>query len=65
MCFYQGKSPLERYGWYGVIIKVYRGLDVGSAKPSLMDRKEVPHHLVDILHPSEGILLPDQYTLKA
>ncbi|KAJ9671500.1 hypothetical protein PVL29_025280 [Vitis rotundifolia] len=34
-------------------VQVYRGLDVGSAKPSLMDRKEVPHHLVDILHPSK------------
>ncbi|CAL5403056.1 unnamed protein product [Camellia sinensis] len=35
-------------------VQVYRGLDVGSAKPSLSERKEVPHHLVDILHPSEG-----------
>ncbi|XP_039158993.1 tRNA dimethylallyltransferase 9-like [Eucalyptus grandis] len=34
-------------------VQVYRGLDVGSAKPSLRDRKEVQHHLVDILHPSE------------
>ncbi|PRQ19450.1 putative tRNA dimethylallyltransferase [Rosa chinensis] len=34
-------------------VQVYRGLDVGSAKPSPSDRKEVPHHLVDILHPSE------------
>lgn len=34
-------------------VQVYRGLDVGSAKPSLNDRKEVPHHLVDILHPTE------------
>ncbi|KAM5586209.1 tRNA dimethylallyltransferase 9 [Rosa sericea] len=34
-------------------VQVYRGLDVGSAKPSPGDRKEVPHHLVDILHPSE------------
>ncbi|KAF8024171.1 hypothetical protein BT93_F1384 [Corymbia citriodora subsp. variegata] len=34
-------------------VQVYRGLDVGSAKPSLRDRKEVRHHLVDILHPSE------------
>ncbi|XP_021848550.1 tRNA dimethylallyltransferase 9 isoform X2 [Spinacia oleracea] len=32
---------------------VYQGLDVGSAKPSPSDRKEVPHHLLDILHPSE------------
>ncbi|KAJ7948724.1 tRNA dimethylallyltransferase 9 [Quillaja saponaria] len=33
-------------------VQVYQGLDVGSAKPSPSDRKEVPHHLVDILHPS-------------
>ncbi|KAK4373949.1 hypothetical protein RND71_004626 [Anisodus tanguticus] len=34
-------------------VQVYRGLDVGSAKPSLGERQEVVHHLVDILHPSE------------
>ncbi|XP_022717206.1 tRNA dimethylallyltransferase 9 isoform X2 [Durio zibethinus] len=34
-------------------VQVYRGLDVGSAKPCSSDRKEVPHHLIDILHPSE------------
>ncbi|PIA61814.1 hypothetical protein AQUCO_00200067v1 [Aquilegia coerulea] len=34
-------------------VQVYQGLDIGSAKPSLNDRKEVPHHLVDILHPCE------------
>ncbi|KAL1189162.1 tRNA dimethylallyltransferase 9 [Cardamine amara subsp. amara] len=34
-------------------VQVYRGLDVGSAKPSPSNRKEVPHHLIDILHPSE------------
>ncbi|KAH0710366.1 hypothetical protein KY284_011793 [Solanum tuberosum] len=34
-------------------VQVYRGLDVGSAKPSFDERKEVVHHLVDILHPSE------------
>ncbi|KAL8129795.1 hypothetical protein V2J09_018950 [Rumex salicifolius] len=34
-------------------VQVYRGLDVGSAKPSSSERKEVPHHLLDILHPSE------------
>ncbi|XAR56484.1 tRNA dimethylallyltransferase [Bertholletia excelsa] len=34
-------------------VQVYRGLDIGSAKPSLGERKEVPHHLIDILHPSE------------
>ncbi|KAJ8626590.1 hypothetical protein MRB53_019897 [Persea americana] len=34
-------------------VQVYRGLDIGSAKPSPSDRKEVPHHLLDILHPFE------------
>ncbi|XP_009587099.1 tRNA dimethylallyltransferase 9 [Nicotiana tomentosiformis] len=34
-------------------VQVYRGLDVGSAKPSIREREEVVHHLVDILHPSE------------
>ncbi|CAH8370566.1 unnamed protein product [Eruca vesicaria subsp. sativa] len=34
-------------------VQVYKGLDVGSAKPSASDRKEVPHHLIDILHPSQ------------
>lgn len=34
-------------------VQVYRGLDVGSAKPTESERKEVRHHLLDILHPSE------------
>ncbi|KAL6529680.1 tRNA dimethylallyltransferase 9 [Orobanche gracilis] len=34
-------------------VQVYKGLDIGSAKPSTIERQEVPHHLVDILHPSE------------
>ncbi|XP_022142916.1 tRNA dimethylallyltransferase 9 isoform X2 [Momordica charantia] len=34
-------------------VQVYKGLDIGSAKPSARDRKEVPHHLLDILRPSE------------
>ncbi len=28
-------------------VAVYRGLDIGSAKPSLAERKGVPHHLID------------------
>uniref|UniRef100_A0A0E0AER5 tRNA dimethylallyltransferase n=1 Tax=Oryza glumipatula TaxID=40148 RepID=A0A0E0AER5_9ORYZ len=34
-------------------VQVYRGLDVGSAKPSSSDRAAVPHHLIDILHASD------------
>jgi len=31
---------------------VYRGLDVGTAKPSLSERQMVRHHLIDILEPT-------------
>ena len=26
----------------------YRGMDIGTAKPSVKDRREVPHHLIDV-----------------
>jgi tRNA dimethylallyltransferase len=32
---------------------VYRGLDIGSAKPTTVERASVIHHLIDILEPSE------------
>ncbi len=31
---------------------VYTGLDIGTAKPSLEERRNVPHHLIDILAPN-------------
>lgn len=31
---------------------VYRGMDIGTAKPSAEERARVPHHLIDILDPS-------------
>ena len=33
---------------------VYRGMDVGTAKPSAAERASVPHHLIDILDPRES-----------
>jgi len=32
---------------------VYRGMDIGTAKPTLAEREEVPHHLVAIVDPSD------------
>ena len=32
---------------------IYRGMDIGTAKPSAADRKAVPHHLVDIVEPAD------------
>jgi len=33
---------------------VFRGLDIGSAKPSAAERAAVPHHLIDILDPRQA-----------
>jgi tRNA dimethylallyltransferase len=32
---------------------VYRGMDIGTAKPTAVERREVPHHLLDLAAPSE------------
>ncbi len=34
-------------------MQVYRGMDIGTAKPGKAERLEVPHHLYDICEPSE------------
>lgn len=33
---------------------VYRNMDIGTAKPSLAERAQVPHHLIDIRDPAEA-----------
>ena len=32
---------------------VYRGVDIGTDKPSLVDRGGIPHHLIDVAEPTE------------
>ena len=32
---------------------VYRGMDIGTAKPSALERAAVPHHLIDVVDPAE------------
>lgn len=34
-------------------MQVYRGMDLGTAKPSPAERAEIPHHLVDLVEPSQ------------
>jgi tRNA dimethylallyltransferase len=56
-----GKSALamrvaERLG--GEIVsadsrQVYRGMDIGTAKPTVEERALVPHHLIDVVDPGE------------
>ncbi len=55
-----GKTPLavslaRRFG--GEVLacdstQVYRGFDIGTAKPTLEERGGVPHHLLDLVDPS-------------
>jgi tRNA dimethylallyltransferase len=33
---------------------LYRGLDIGTAKPTALERQQVPHHLLDVLDPWES-----------
>ena len=56
-----GKSALglwlaERLGGEVVACdstQLYRGFDIGTAKPNATERRSVPHHLIDVLNPSE------------
>ncbi|MBE6936076.1 MAG: tRNA (adenosine(37)-N6)-dimethylallyltransferase MiaA [Ruminococcaceae bacterium] len=34
-------------------MQIYRGMDIGTAKPDLAERDGVPHHMLDILDPGE------------
>jgi len=38
---------------------VYRGMDIGTAKPTLEERRGIPHHLVDILDVTETATVAD------
>jgi tRNA dimethylallyltransferase len=65
-----GKSALalelaERYN--GEIIcadsrTIYRGMDIGTAKPSREDQARVPHHLLDVVDPDERYTAADFQT---
>lgn len=35
-------------------VQVYRGLSIGTAKPSLEQQRQIPHHLIDILGPDQN-----------
>ncbi len=42
---------------------LYRGLDIGTAKPSLAERGGIPHHLIDICQPDETLTLGEYQRL--
>ena len=38
---------------------IYRGMDIGTAKPTLAERGGVPHHLIDVVDPWESASVAD------
>lgn len=40
-------------------VAVYRGMEIGSAKPTLEERELVPHHLIDVAWPDEQFTAGD------
>jgi tRNA dimethylallyltransferase len=38
---------------------VYRGMDIGTAKPTLEERQGIPHYMIDILDPHEAYSVAD------
>ncbi|SRR5579871_1265570 len=44
---------------------VYRGLDIGTAKPSIADRAAVPHHLIDVTDPGDVFTLAEYQRLAS
>jgi tRNA dimethylallyltransferase len=34
-------------------MQIYRHMDIGTAKPTLSEQKEVPYHLIDIINPDQ------------
>ena len=39
--------------------QIYRGMDIGTAKPTRKEREEIPHHLLDLVHPDESFSAAD------
>lgn len=42
--------------------QVYRHMDIGTAKPTIAEREGIPHHLIDIVEPTERFTLSDWLT---
>ena len=62
-----GKSALalrlaQKMGWEILCMdsmQIYRGMDIGTAKPTPQERQAVPHHLLDLRDPREGFTVSD------
>src|SRR5690242_2862531 len=42
---------------------IYRGMDIGTAKPTAEQQTVVPHHLIDIVEPGEEFSIAEYLSL--
>lgn len=40
-------------------MQVYRGMDIGTAKPTIIERRGVTHHLIDVVEPDQEFSVAD------
>ncbi len=40
-------------------MQVYRGMNIGTAKPTEQERREVPHHLLDLVEPQDDFTVAE------
>lgn len=40
-------------------MQVYRGMDIGTAKPTLLERRGVVHHMIDVVDPEAGFTVAE------
>ena len=59
-------APASRAGSLELVsvdsMQVYRGMDIGTAKPTAAEQTEVPHHLIDLVDPAERFTVVDYAT---
>ncbi len=44
-------------------MQIYKGMDIGTAKPTAEERARVPHHLLDLVSPSDSFSVADYQRL--
>ena len=44
-------------------MQIYRGMNIGTAKPSLAEQAGIPHHLIDVVDPGEPFSVADYQAL--
>jgi len=44
-------------------MQVYRGMDIGTAKPTPEERQGIPHHLIDVVNPDEEFSVAEYVAL--